>query len=286
MKSSLRNIRNKVAIVTGGASGIGAATVRRLHDEGAQIVIADINDVAGEALAAELGVAYARTDVTSEDSIRALVDYAVKNFGSLDIFFANAAVFGAVGPISLLDTDALDATISVNLRAVILCVKHAARVMGPAESGSIILTASPGALIGGAGPHVYSATKGGVISFARSVAAELRSFGIRVNSVVPGAIVSAMTADAISGDATDLKLAAKRMAETSMLGRAGMPEDIAGAVAFLASDDSLYMTGSEIYVDAGYTHAAGSAAFADSSWAETGGLFEGGRRGRDIPKKD
>src|SRR5699024_3031793 len=146
--------------------------------------------------------------------------------------------------------------------------------------------ANCGGMCGCDGPNVMSATNRRVISFARTVATEIRSYGIRVNSVVPGAIVSAMTADAISGDATDLKLAAKRMAETSMLGRAGMPEDIAGAVAFLASDDSLYMTGSEIYVDAGYTHAAGSAAFADSSWAETSGLFEGGRRGRDIPKKD
>src|SRR5690625_3418671 len=157
-------IRNKVAVITGGASGIGAAVARRLHSEGAHIVIADINEEAGSALARELNVTFRRTDVSREESIQSLVDETHKQFGSLDIFVANAAVFGAVGPIAELDVTALDITMNVNLRAVILCVKHAARVMVPARTGSIILTASPGAIVGGAGPHVYSATKGGVIS--------------------------------------------------------------------------------------------------------------------------
>lgn len=275
----MRGVSGSVAVVTGGASGIGAAAARRLAEEGARVVIADIHDEAGEHLAGELDADYVHTNVVDETSIRALVDATMARHGRLDTFFANAAVFGAVGPVATLDIDEIDATIAVNLRGVILSVKHAARVMVPAGRGSIIVTASPGGVIGGAGPHVYAATKGGVVAFARSTAAELRAHGVRVNSIVPGAIVSSMTADAILGDARAIDRAAEAMTANSMMGRAGVPEDIAGVVAFLASDDAGYMTGSEVFVDAGYTHASGSAAFAHERHAASPALFEHGRRG-------
>jgi NAD(P)-dependent dehydrogenase (short-subunit alcohol dehydrogenase family) len=275
----------RVVVVTGGASGIGAATVRRFVAEGARVAIADVQDGPGTALAAELGerAEYVRTDVSQEADIEALVDGVVERHGQLDVFFANAAVFGAVGPIAETRAADVDLTIAVNLRGVLLCLKHAARVMLPRRSGCIIATASPGGIIGGVGPHTYSATKAGVIGLVRSVAAELRSSSIRVNTVVPGAIVSAMTADVVAGDAADLDKAAEAMTANAIMGRPGVPDDLAGAVAFLASDDAGYMTGTELLVDGGYTHAWGSAPFSRGNFAGSGALLEAGRRSSAGP---
>jgi NAD(P)-dependent dehydrogenase (short-subunit alcohol dehydrogenase family) len=270
----------RVVIVTGGASGIGAATVRRFVAEGARVTIADVQDGPGESLAAELGelAEYVRTDVSQETDIEALVDGVVDRHGQLDVFFANAGVFGAVGSIAETRAADVDLTIAINLRGVLLCFKHAARVMLPRKSGSIIATASPGGIIGGVGPHTYSATKAGIIGLVRSVAAELRRSGIRVNTVVPGAIVSAMTADVVAGDAADLDKAAEAMTSGAIMGRPGVPDDLAGAVAFLASDDAGYMTGTELIVDGGYTHAWGPAPFSRGTFAGSGALLEAGRR--------
>ncbi|WP_244928948.1 SDR family oxidoreductase [Nocardioides sp. W7] len=276
----MRGLAGKVVVVTGGASGIGRACVERFVEEGCTTVVADLQREPGAAVARELGdlADFVHVDVTDEESIAALVDTVVERHGRLDVLMANAAVFGAIGPIAEQRTSDVDLTLAINLRGVILSLKHAARVMVPQGSGVIITTASPGGLIGGAGPHVYSATKAGIIGLTRSVAAELRPRGIRVTAVVPGAIASAMTASALVGDADDLEGTAERMAQGSMLGRAGLPEDLAGAVAFLASDDAGYITGSELFVDAGYTHAGGSASFAGEQYAGSGALLEGGRR--------
>ncbi len=275
----MRGLNEAVVIVTGGATGIGAAAVTRFIDEGAHVVIADVQADPARDLAERLGerAEFVATDVTDEDSIAGLVDTVVERHGRLDVFVANAAVFGAIGPIAEQRTADVDLTIAVNLRGVILSLKHAARAMQPRRSGSIIVTASPGGIVGGAGPHVYSATKAGVVGLARSVAAELRAYGIRVNTVVPGAVVSPMTASAIVGDAQALEQTTEAMTSSAMLDRAGQPDDIAGAMAFLASDDARYMTGSEVFVDAGYTHASGSAAFAQPTHAGRGALLEGGR---------
>lgn len=276
----MRGLKDSVVIVTGGAAGIGAACVERFRDEGSRVVVADIQEEAGAALARLLGetVEFIHTDVTDESSIANLVDTVVARHGRLDVFFANAAVFGALGPIAEQRTSDVDLTISVNLRGVILCLKHAARVMLPGRAGSIIVTASPGGFVGGAGPHVYSATKAGLIGLTRSVAAELRDHGIRVNAVVPGAVVSQMTAGALVGDADDLDRTTSLMSASALGDRPGKPSDLAGAVAFLASDDANFMTGSEVFVDAGYTHAAGSAAFAQPTYAGRGAVLESGRR--------
>jgi NAD(P)-dependent dehydrogenase (short-subunit alcohol dehydrogenase family) len=275
------SLAGRVAIVTGGASGIGEACIRRFVAEGAIAIIADVQDGRGAAIAAELGplAEFVHTDVTQEADIEALVDGAVSRHGSLDIFFSNAGVFGAVGPIAETRMTDADATIAVNLRGMLLCLKHATRVMIPQGKGSIIATASPGGIIGGVGPHVYSATKAGVVGLVRSVASEVREHGIRVNSVVPGAIVSAMTADAVAGDATDIDGAAKILGgEGALFGRPGMPADLAGAVAFLAGDDAGYITGSELMVDAGYTHAWGGADFARGEFVGSAARMEAGRR--------
>lgn len=270
----------KVAVVTGGASGIGAATVRRFVAEGARVVIADVQDDAGELLAKELGdvAVFAHCNVTEEVDLAAVVDLAVTAFGQLDVFYANAGVMGALGPIARTRTQDADATIAVNLRGVLLSLKHAARVMQPQGSGVILATSSPAAKVGGVGAHTYSATKAGIIGLVQSVAAELRPFGVRVNAIVPGAIVSAMTADILTGDADDIEKAHTILADGAQTTRPGVPEDIAAAAAFLASADGEFVTGSTFHIDGGYTNAPGDSPFASGDWAEPTGMFEAGRR--------
>ncbi|MCF8588944.1 SDR family oxidoreductase [Gordonia sp. HY285] len=257
---------DRAAIVTGGASGIGAACAERLASDGFHVLIADLQEDAGRALADRLGGEFVRTDVTDEADVAAVVDRAGE---SLEVFFANAGVFGALGPIERTDMAAADHTIAVNLRGTVLCLKHAVRVMRPRGRGSIIVTASPGGIVGGVGPHIYSATKAGVAGLVRAVAAEARDYGIRVNSLVPGAIVSPMTAAVLADDPTDLDGATAAMAPIPLVGRPGQPSDVAGAVSFLASPDSAFVTGTELVADAGYTHASGSAAFAKGRFAES-----------------
>ena len=155
-------LQGRVAVVTGGASGIGAGTVRRLVQDGARVVLADIQGDAAELLAKDIGpkARAIRADVSSEADVAAAVDLAVSEFGGVDIMFANAGVFGAYGPIHTADMAAVDATWAIDLRGVFLCMKHAARVMRPQGSGVIIATTSPAAVMGGVGNHAYSAAKG------------------------------------------------------------------------------------------------------------------------------
>lgn len=276
----MRGLAGQVVVVTGGASGIGLACVERLVEEGCTAVIADVQQAAGEQAAERLGerAHFVHADVTDEASIAALVDGVVSQHGRLDGFFANAGVIGSTGPISQASAEAIDLTIAVNFRGVILCVKHAARVMGAQGSGTILVTGSPGGLIGGAGPNIYSATKAGVMGFVRAAAAELRAKGIRVLSVLPGSVATPMTAAVLTGDSGAVEKAEEVMAAGELLGRAGRPGDMAGVVAFLLSDDAFAMTGSEVLVDAGYSHAGGSAAFAADKYAGQGALLEAGRR--------
>lgn len=276
-------LEDRVAVVTGGASGIGAATVRRFVEECARVVIADVQDDAGRQLAGELGderAVYVRCDVTREEDIATAVDTAVSTFGRLDVFYANAGVMGALGPIARTRTEDADATIAVNLRGVLLSMKHAARVMQPTGSGVILATSSPAGLVGGVGAHTYSATKAGIIGLVQSVAAELRPSGVRVNAIVPGAIVSAMTADILTGDAADVARTRSILAESAQTPRPGLPEDIAAAAAFLASDEAAFVTGATFHIDGGYVNAPGNSPFASGDWAEPSGMFEAGRRTR------
>jgi NAD(P)-dependent dehydrogenase (short-subunit alcohol dehydrogenase family) len=273
-------LSGRVAVVTGGASGIGAATVRRFVAEGARVVVADVQDAAGLKLAEELGegALFAHCDVTSEEDVEATVALAVEKLGGLDVFFANAGVMGALGPIDRTRTADADLTIAVNLRGVLLSMKHAARVMKGVGSGVILATSSPAGLIGGVGAHTYSATKAGIIGLVQSVAAELRPHGVRVNAIVPGAIVSAMTADILAGDAADTATAHDILADAEKMTRPGAPEDIAAAAAFLASDDASFVTGSTFHIDGGYTNSPGDSPFTTGVWEEPTGMFEGGRR--------
>ena len=273
-------LAGKVAIVTGGASGIGAGTARAFHAEGASVVVADVQADAGEALAAELGerALFRRTDVSDEASVRDLVDAAVEAFGRLDIMFNNAGIIGAVGPIDRTRMDDADLTIAINLRGVLLGMKHAARVMKPQGSGVIISTSSPAGVMGGVGAHVYSAVKAGVIGLSNSVAAELRPFGVRSNVVIPGAVVSAMTADLVAGGADDLDGAQAALDRSRYMSRPLQPADVAAGVVYLASDEAAFVTGVVLPVDAGMTGAGGPSPMADEKYADQAGRREAGRR--------
>ena len=278
----VQRLRGRVAVITGGASGIGAATARRFVDEGAQVVVSDLQDERGKALVEELGndnSMYVHTDVTNEGDIEGAVATAVERFGQLDIMFNNAGIVGQVGPIASLDADEYDATMSVLLRAVVLGMKHAARVMIPRRSGSIISTSSMAGLIGGYGPHPYSTAKSAVVGLTQSVASELRVFGIRVNCICPGTMVTPMIAAANFGSPDALEQAREYFADKSPMGRAGLPEDIAAAAAYLASDDASYVTAEALRVDGGVTTAAPRSSFTTDESIKRGFIREAGRRG-------
>ncbi len=270
-------LANKVAVITGGASGIGAETVRRFVAEGAQVVIADLQTGPGEAFSIELGsnTRFIRTDVTIEADVAAAIDLAVSSFGRLDVMFNNAGIVGAIGPIASTPLEAWNATMAVLTTGAFLGMKHAARVMIPQKSGNILTTSSIAGVIGGLGPHTYTAAKHAVIGLTKSVASELGQYGIRVNAIAPGNTVTAMTAAVITGDHTNTDLATKHIASTSHLGIAGLPLDIANAAVYLASDEARYISGHCLVVDAGQTTNGGSARFHESKPAL---VSEAGRR--------
>jgi NAD(P)-dependent dehydrogenase (short-subunit alcohol dehydrogenase family) len=245
----------KVAVITGGASGIGEGTVRRFVEEGARVVIADLQVELGEALAADLGdvTRFCQTDVTVEADVEGAVRAGVDEFGRLDCMFNNAGIVGAVGPIAETPVEAWDRTIAVLLRGVFLGMKHAAPVMIRQGSGSIISTSSTAGILGGLGPHVYTAAKHGVIGLTKSVANELGQYGIRVNAISPGGTVTPLTATVITGGPTDLGTTEQHITAGSPLGFATLPVDIANAAVYLASDEARSVSGHTLVVDAGHT---------------------------------
>ncbi|MEN8161258.1 MAG: glucose 1-dehydrogenase [Myxococcota bacterium] len=269
----------RVAVVTGAASGIGAETARRFVAEGARVVAADLQEAPGRALATELGDAarFVRCDVTREADVAAVVDLAVAEFGQLDVMVNNAGIVGVVGPIASTSTDAFDATLSVLLRGVFLGMKHAARVMVSRRSGVILSLASTAGVVGGLGPHAYTAAKHGVVGLTKSVASELAPHGIRVNAVAPGMTATAMTSAVMTGGPENVDEAARAIAKRTALGIAGEPRDIAQALLYLASDEARYVTAHTLVVDSGETSAIARTPFHD---APSELIREAGRRER------
>ncbi len=273
-------LTGKVAAITGAASGFGTTTARRFVDEGCRVVLGDIQDGPGEELAKSLGDAarFVHCDVTREEDVAALVDLAVSEFGQLDIMFNNAGIVGAVGPIDTTPADEWKFTVDVLLNGVFYGMKHAARVMKPRGSGSIVSMSSTAGLMGGLGPHTYAACKHAVIGLTKNVGAELCHFGIRVNAIAPAGMATAMVANVMTGDPEALERAREMLAQSSPLkGRAGLPEDVANAALWLASDESGYTTGHVLTTDAGTTTGASTSA---PAFAEYEPLFrEAGRKG-------
>jgi NAD(P)-dependent dehydrogenase (short-subunit alcohol dehydrogenase family) len=252
-------MEGKVAVITGGASGIGEASVRLFCAEGARCVIADIQHEQGEALASELGEAavYQRTDVSREEDVQAVVKRAVSEFGRLDCMFNNAGFMGTTGPIADIPLDEFDMTLSVLLRGPFLGIKHAAPVMKAQGSGSIINTASIAGAMAGIGPHVYAAAKAAVMQLSKSVSLELAGQNIRVNAICPGVILTplataSMTSPEMSSEqATEVAREVMKMYQP--IRRAGVAQDIAYCALWLAGEESSFVTGQSFLVDGGAT---------------------------------
>lgn len=257
-----QELAGKVAIITGGASGIGRATVELFVAEGAKVVIADIQDEAGEALAAKLGEAavFRHTDVGSEGDMQAVVDLAVDRFGGLDILFNNAGMSCGAYPSFLDDRlDDFDRIMRVNVLGPMLGTRNAARVMAASGKGGVILNnASIAGLLAGHAMMTYRASKAALIQFSKSSAIDLARHGIRVNCIVPGHVRTELSSFGEKG--ADSELAA-RIEEgvgavylsNQLIKRRGEPEDVANVALFLASDKSRHMTGAVIPVEGGVT---------------------------------
>ncbi len=242
-------LEGKTAIITGGANGIGAGCTRRLAAEGAQVVIADLDDEAGRALAAEIGerAIYIRTDVGQRASVEALFAAALAAFGGVDILVNNAAFVhkpGVVENFLEYSEAAWELTLAVNLSGLFFCSQAAARHMAKRGEGGVIINISSGGA-SRAHRHMfgYDTSKGGIEAATRAMALDLAGLNIRVNTVVPGS--TRVDSGTSVGDSPIPP------ADVIPLGRQGSPADIAGAVAFLASADAAYITGTRLFVDGG-----------------------------------
>ncbi len=250
----------KVALITGGASGMGLATVRRFLAEGARVLVADLNEASGAAAIAELDagdrVAFERVDVSAEADVERAVGAAVSSFGQLDIVFNNAGVGGAFGAVTDLHVEDWDYTFAVLVRGVFLGIKHGARqLIEQGWGGSIINTASIAGMSGGGGPLCYSAAKAAVINLTRAAAIELAPHRIRVNAINPGTILTPL----MHGGRPE-RVSERLERVVPWPDAVGTPDHIAGAALFLASDDAGYVTGEALVVDGGLT-AAGPGLF-------------------------
>ncbi len=250
-------LQGKTAVVTGGCSGIGLATVRRFVEEGARVVVGDIDDEKGHALVGQLGgddyVTYVRVDVTDKEQVDALFRSAKETYGSVDIAFNNAGI-SPPDDDSILDTEleAWRRVQEVNLTSVYLCCKAAIPYMLDQGKGSIINTASFVAVMGAATSQIsYSASKGGVLSMSRELGVQFARQGVRVNALCPGPVNTPLLRELF---AKDEERAARRLVHVPM-GRFGEPEEMANAVLFLASDESSFITASTFLVDGGISGA-------------------------------
>ena len=246
-------LTDRVAVVTGAGSGIGLATVRRFAAEGARVVCVDIDAEAGKRAADEVAGEFVAADVADEAAVRDLFDGVAERHGRVDVAFNNAGI-SPPDDDSILETglDAWERVLRVNTTSVYLCCKYAIPHMRRQGKGSIINTASFVALMGAATSQIaYTASKGGVLAMTRELGVQFAREGIRVNALCPGPVATPLLLELF---AKDPERAARRLVHVPM-GRFGNPEEIAAAVAFLASDDASFMTAAQFVVDGGITGA-------------------------------
>lgn len=251
-----QRLQGKVAVITGAASGIGAATARRFKEEGCALILGDIQSDLGHDLANALGdrVFFEHCNVTLEADVKKLVDRALSAFGQLDIMFNNAGIVGAKGPIDQTPADEWRITTDILINGVFYGVKHAAAVMKQQRSGSIINMSSVAGVMGGLGPHAYTTAKHAVIGLTTSASAELCQHNVRVNAIAPFSMATPMVADAHLQNHHATDEVAKTLAANSPLpGRAGTALDVANAALWLGSDESGYTSGLTLTTDAGVT---------------------------------
>ncbi len=249
----MQRLEDRVAVVTGGGSGIGLATVRRFAAEGAKVVVADVDAGTGAAAAAEVDGTFVAVDVTDEEQVRGLFETAARTYGGVDIAFNNAGISPPEDD-SILTTgiEAWRRVQEVNLTSVYLCSKYAIERMLERGRGSVINTASFVAVMGAATSQIsYTASKGGVLAMSRELGVQFARQGIRVNALCPGPVNTPLLRELF---AKDPERAARRLVHIP-LGRFAEPEEIAAAVAFLASDDSSFVTASQFLVDGGISGA-------------------------------
>ncbi|MEP7215127.1 MAG: SDR family oxidoreductase [Anaerolineaceae bacterium] len=255
----MNRLDGKVAVITGGASGMGEATARLFVSEGARVVIGDLQREKGEAVAASIGreCRFVATDVSSSEDVQGLVNAAVNGFGRLDIMYNNAGIGGGEGSILECKEETFDRIIAVDLKAVWLGMKHALPHLIASGNGSIITTASVSGLMGMPGQGAYGSAKGGVIQLTRVCAVEYAAQGVRANCICPGGILTPILyANPALPAPMDPEVWRAQLAHAQPIPRAGLPEDIAGAALWLASDDSSFVTGQSIVVDGGWTASA------------------------------
>lgn len=250
----MADFEGKVALVTGGGTGIGRATAIAFAREGASVVIGNRNSEAGEAVVKAIQDAggqasFLRTDVSSEDDVKALIEHAVATYGRLDVAFNNAGIGGAAGPLAEQSSDNYDKVMDINVKGVWMSMKYEIRAMLKSGGGAIVNNSSVGGLVGFAGVSVYSASKHAVMGLTKSAALEYSSHGVRVNAVNPAVIRTPMA----EGLAKLRKGEPDDFAAVHPIGRIGEPEEVADAVLWLCSDKASFVTGTATCVDGGYT---------------------------------
>lgn len=242
----MKRLEGKVAIVTGGSSGIGKAIAEKYKEEGAEVVIADVNTEKGQKVAQEIECDFKECDVADYNNVEEVVESTVEKYGKLDIIVNNAGI-GAMSTIEDMDLDEWNRIESVDLDGVMYGTKAAIPHLKETE-GSVINMASIYGLTGANGSTAYNAAKGGVVNFTRSVADDVAKYNVRVNSICPGFVETPMTDEDLEDEEFN-----QYVTNMTPLGRVAQPEEIAGVAVFLASDEASYITGVNLPVDGGWT---------------------------------